>query len=77
MHGNTPYLWAVHVYSRIIKILASLVMTMSLFKVCVRERATKSILCVRDVSEEEAKRAVDQVFDSCFEDTFPFERVPP
>lgn len=46
-------------------------------KACVRERATKSILCVRDVSEEEAKKAVDKVFESCFRDTFPFERVPP
>ena len=37
----------------------------------------KSILCIRDVSEEEAKGAVERVFESCFRDTYPFERVPP
>lgn len=44
---------------------------------CVRERATKSVLCVRDISEEEARTVVDRVFPSCFADTIPFERVPP
>jgi inner membrane protease ATP23 len=44
---------------------------------CVKERATKSILCVRDVSENEAKQIVDKVFSTCFKDTSPFERIPP
>lgn len=42
-----------------------------------RERAAKSLLCVRDISEEQAYRAVDKVFAGCFKDTDPFERVPP
>lgn len=44
---------------------------------CTKDRATKSILCVRDVSEDTAKEAVDHVFPACFKDTAPFERVPP
>ena len=43
---------------------------------CVRFRATQSIRCVKDISEEEARKAVDTVFDSCFKDTVPFERIP-
>lgn len=46
-------------------------------QVCARERAIKSILCVKNISEAEATRAVDSVFDKCFQDTVPFERVPP
>ena len=42
-----------------------------------RERATKSVLCVRDVSEAEVTKVMDKVFDQCFRDTVPFERVPP
>ncbi len=37
----------------------------------------KSVLCVRDIPEKEAKRVVDKVFQTCFRDTVPFERVPP
>ncbi|XP_065058754.1 mitochondrial inner membrane protease ATP23 homolog [Rhopilema esculentum] len=44
---------------------------------CVKERAVKSILCVRDVSEEEANQIVESVFEPCFKDTEPFERIPP
>ncbi|XP_011406005.2 PREDICTED: mitochondrial inner membrane protease ATP23 homolog isoform X4 [Amphimedon queenslandica] len=44
---------------------------------CVKERATQSILCVNNVTEKEARDAVEKVFDSCFKDTVPFERVPP
>ena len=44
---------------------------------CVKERATKSILCVHKVSEETAKQAVEDVFEACFNDTAPFERIPP
>ena len=46
-------------------------------QVCVKERAIRSILCVQDVTQEEARQAVEKVFDSCFKDTVPFERVPP
>ena len=59
------------------RIITHLSFVFSTHQACVRERATKSILCVRDVTEEEAKRAVDKVFESCFRDTYPFERVPP
>ena len=44
---------------------------------CVRERASKSLLCVQDITESEARQTVDSVFDTCFRDTDPFERVPP
>ena len=42
-----------------------------------KERAAKSLLCVREMSEEQAHKVVDEVFSSCFKDTDPFERVPP
>lgn len=35
------------------------------------------MLCVRDISKEEAERVVESVFDACFNDTEPFERIPP
>ena len=37
----------------------------------------KSMLCVRDISEEQAKNIVESVFEPCFKDTDPFERIPP
>ena len=37
----------------------------------------QSILCVQDTSPEAAREAVERVFDTCFRDTVPFERVPP
>nr|XP_014430695.1 mitochondrial inner membrane protease ATP23 homolog isoform X2 [Pelodiscus sinensis] len=43
---------------------------------CVRDRAIRSILAVRKVSKETAEKAVDEVFDSCFNDHEPFGRVP-
>ncbi len=54
-----------------------LVCSTSVIQVCVRERAAKSLLCVRDISEEKAYQLVDDVFTSCFKDTDPFECVPP
>ena len=42
-----------------------------------RERASKSLLCVQDMTELDARQTVDSVFDTCFRDTDPFERVPP
>ncbi|XP_017720965.1 mitochondrial inner membrane protease ATP23 homolog isoform X2 [Rhinopithecus roxellana] len=43
---------------------------------CVRDRATLSILAVRNISKEVAKKAVDEVFESCFNDHEPFGRIP-
>lgn len=42
-----------------------------------KTRAVKSMLCVRNISKEEAEKVVDSVFDACFHDTEPFERIPP
>ncbi|XP_019370173.1 PREDICTED: mitochondrial inner membrane protease ATP23 homolog [Gavialis gangeticus] len=43
---------------------------------CVRDRAVRSILAVRNVSKETAEKAVDEVFDTCFNDQEPFGRIP-
>ncbi|XP_007516747.1 mitochondrial inner membrane protease ATP23 homolog isoform X1 [Erinaceus europaeus] len=43
---------------------------------CVRDRAILSILAVRDISREAAQKAVDGVFESCFNDLEPFGRIP-
>ncbi|KYO47682.1 mitochondrial inner membrane protease ATP23-like protein [Alligator mississippiensis] len=43
---------------------------------CVRDRAVRSILAVRKVSKETAEKAVDEVFDTCFNDQEPFGRIP-
>lgn len=44
---------------------------------CVKERASKSMQCVREITETEALAVVESVFQTCFTDTDPFERVPP
>ncbi|KAJ7376846.1 Mitochondrial inner membrane protease ATP23 [Desmophyllum pertusum] len=44
---------------------------------CVKERAVKSMLCVRNISKTEAEDVVESVFVACFNDTEPFERIPP
>ncbi|XP_048205822.1 mitochondrial inner membrane protease ATP23 homolog isoform X2 [Perognathus longimembris pacificus] len=43
---------------------------------CVRDRAILSILAVRNISREIAEKAVDEVFESCFNDHAPFGRIP-
>ncbi|XP_056429995.1 mitochondrial inner membrane protease ATP23 homolog isoform X3 [Hyla sarda] len=43
---------------------------------CVRNRALRSILAVRQISQEAAEKAVDDVFESCFNDHEPFGRIP-
>ncbi|XP_036107586.1 mitochondrial inner membrane protease ATP23 homolog isoform X1 [Molossus molossus] len=43
---------------------------------CVRDRAILSILAVRNISKEVAEKAVDEVFESCFNDHEPFGRIP-
>ncbi|XP_072257531.1 mitochondrial inner membrane protease ATP23 homolog isoform X2 [Pyxicephalus adspersus] len=43
---------------------------------CVRDRALRSIMAVRDISRKAAERAVDEVFTLCFKDYEPFGRIP-
>ena len=43
-------------------------------KECVRRKAALSLQMVRNISELEAFRVVDQVFDKCYNDTEPFGR---
>ncbi|KAM5289000.1 mitochondrial inner membrane protease ATP23 homolog [Ctenodactylus gundi] len=43
---------------------------------CVRDRAILSMLAVRNISREAARKAVDDVFESCFNDHEPFGRIP-
>lgn len=43
-------------------------------KECVRRKAALSLQMVRNISELEAFRAVDQVFEKCYNDTEPFGR---
>ncbi|XP_040266463.1 mitochondrial inner membrane protease ATP23 homolog isoform X1 [Bufo bufo] len=43
---------------------------------CVRDRSLRSILAVRQISREAAEKAVDDVFQSCFNDYEPFGRIP-
>lgn len=41
---------------------------------CVKKRAVDSVLAVRNVSTEEAKVAVDSVFEKCYADLEPIGR---
>ncbi|XP_076008650.1 mitochondrial inner membrane protease ATP23 homolog [Genypterus blacodes] len=43
---------------------------------CVRARAMRSILAVRNIGREDAEKIVDEVFDTCFNDHAPFGRIP-
>ncbi|XP_069831983.1 mitochondrial inner membrane protease ATP23 homolog isoform X2 [Dendropsophus ebraccatus] len=43
---------------------------------CVRDRAVRSIMAARKFSRKTAEKAVDEVFDSCFNDREPFGRIP-
>ncbi|XP_072002922.1 mitochondrial inner membrane protease ATP23 homolog isoform X2 [Engystomops pustulosus] len=43
---------------------------------CVRDRAVRSIVAARKFSQETAEKAVDEVFESCFNDREPFGRIP-
>ncbi|XP_040199853.1 mitochondrial inner membrane protease ATP23 homolog isoform X1 [Rana temporaria] len=43
---------------------------------CVREHAVQSILAGRKISRETAEKAVEEVFDTCFNDRAPFGRIP-
>lgn len=50
--------------------------SLSFGQACVRGRALRSILAVRNISREEAEKIVDEVFDTCFKDHTPFGRIP-
>ncbi|CAM1323123.1 XRCC6BP1 (predicted) [Pycnogonum litorale] len=41
---------------------------------CVKTRATESVISARNVSREEARAAVDKVFDRCYNDLSPIGR---
>lgn len=41
---------------------------------CVKSRALRSVLAVRDVSQEEAIEAVESVFEKCYNDLEPIGR---
>mmetsp|Transcript_23496 Transcript_23496/g.56205 ORF Transcript_23496/g.56205 Transcript_23496/m.56205 type:complete len:182 (-) Transcript_23496:339-884(-) len=43
---------------------------------CVRRRALLSVAMNPNCPEPKAKEAVDAVFDTCFRDTRPFDRIP-
>lgn len=45
-------------------------------KVCIRRRAELSVSMNPYCQGKAAKAAVDKVFDSCFADTAPFDRIP-
>ncbi|CAH1265332.1 ATP23 [Branchiostoma lanceolatum] len=43
---------------------------------CVWQRARDSVKVVRNCTDEEAARAVDSVWDTCFNDLAPFHKIP-
>eukprot|EP00058_Branchiostoma_floridae_P016377 XP_002601865.1 hypothetical protein BRAFLDRAFT_75919 [Branchiostoma floridae] len=43
---------------------------------CVWQRAKDSVKVVRNCTDEEAARAVDSVWDTCFNDLAPFHKIP-
>lgn len=36
----------------------------------------RSILAVRNVTQEQAEKVVNEVFDTCYSDHAPFNRIP-
>jgi len=44
---------------------------------CVKDHAVKSIVLVKEISDAKAREIVDSVFEQCFHDTAPYERIPP
>ena len=50
--------------------------TSRLIKVCVKRRAAISIMNAMNVTRETADEAVNSVYDVCFKDTEPFDRIP-
>ncbi|XP_070559298.1 mitochondrial inner membrane protease ATP23 homolog [Ptychodera flava] len=43
---------------------------------CVKDRAIRSVLAAREVPRPVVEKAVDEVFDSCFNDHEPFHKIP-
>eukprot|EP00053_Salpingoeca_punica_P001293 m.32813 g.32813 ORF g.32813 m.32813 type:complete len:193 (+) comp10943_c0_seq1:71-649(+) len=43
---------------------------------CVKRRAMLSVMSVTGFSKEAAAKAVDDVFETCYNDTTPFDRIP-
>ncbi|XP_077991259.1 mitochondrial inner membrane protease ATP23 homolog [Glandiceps talaboti] len=43
---------------------------------CIKDRATRSVLAVRDVTRAVVDKAMDEVFDTCFNDHEPFHKIP-
>ncbi|XP_033113980.1 mitochondrial inner membrane protease ATP23 homolog isoform X2 [Anneissia japonica] len=43
---------------------------------CVQERAMKSVMSVRDIPKEEVQKTIDDVWDICFNDHEPFDKIP-
>lgn len=43
---------------------------------CVRRRAGNSLRAVLGVDQKQVDEALDRVWDVCFNDTEPFDRIP-
>ena len=43
---------------------------------CVRRRASLSLQAVFGIPQKKADSYVDQVYDTCFKDTAPFDYIP-
>jgi len=43
---------------------------------CVRNYAIKNMMCSKSISEEEASKVIDTVFDDCYNDYAPFQEMP-
>ena len=43
---------------------------------CVRNHARRSIQATRDLSNDDVEKALDSVWDTCFNDFAPFDRIP-
>ena len=46
-----------------------------MIKECVRQKAALSLQTVRNITEDEALKVVDSVFDRCYKDLEPFGRT--
>ncbi|XP_057314193.1 mitochondrial inner membrane protease ATP23 homolog [Hydractinia symbiolongicarpus] len=44
---------------------------------CVRERAVKHMMCIKDIPEDIARETVERVFYACYNDHEPFPKIPP
>ena len=44
------------------------------FQICVKNKALQSVMLVRNVTKEEGMKAVNEVFDKCYNDNEPYGR---